>query len=72
MKNNINKFDWGESAKVKIEAPIHFRPGQIVSVCGMTKIKSKKLADKYKSNLGEWIYTIDILEDLMLKFLNVI
>lgn len=54
-----NRFDWGESVRVKNTAPISFRPGQIASVCGMTKIKSEKLASKYKSNIGEWIYTIE-------------
>ncbi len=54
-----NKFDWGESVKVKDTAPSHFFPGQIASVCGMIKIKTKILADKYESNIGEWIYTIE-------------
>ena len=48
-----NKFDWGESAKVKNTVPSIFRPGQVVSICGMTKIKSKALANKYSSKIGE-------------------
>jgi hypothetical protein len=61
MKNNDNKFEWGDTARVKDIAPGNFRPGQIVSVCGITKIKSKILADKYHSNLGEWVYTIEYI-----------
>lgn len=61
MNADNNKFDWGESARVKDTAPTNYRPGQIVSVCGMTKIKSKTLADRYKSNIGEWIYTIEYI-----------
>ena len=56
-----NKFDWGESVKVKDTAPPQFRPGQIASVCGMIKIKTKILTDKYKSDIGEWIYTIEYI-----------
>lgn len=56
-----NKFDWGETARVKNTAPLNFRPGQVVSICGMTKIKSKALADKYDSSIGEWVYTIEYL-----------
>ncbi|MDP1607688.1 MAG: hypothetical protein Q8L98_00030 [Chlamydiales bacterium] len=59
LKNN--KFDWGETVQVKNNAPSIFQPGQIVSVCGMTKIQSKKLADKYDLKIGEWIYTIEYL-----------
>ncbi|MES2273050.1 MAG: hypothetical protein V4487_02530 [Chlamydiota bacterium] len=63
MKNDDtdNKFDWGESARVKSKAPLIFRPGQVVSVCGMTKIKSRILADKYNCNMEEWVYTIEYL-----------
>ncbi len=54
-----NKFDWGESAKVKKTAPIIFRPGKIVSICGVIHVKYKLLADKYDSKIGEWVYTIE-------------
>ncbi|MDE3056019.1 MAG: hypothetical protein KGI80_04955 [Verrucomicrobiota bacterium] len=56
-----NKFDWGETVRIKSSAPFHFRPGEIVSVCGMTKTDSKVLADKYNSYIGEWVYTIEYL-----------
>ncbi|MBI2742618.1 MAG: hypothetical protein HYX48_01725 [Chlamydiales bacterium] len=54
-----NKFDWAESVRVKNTVPTSFRPGEIVSICGMTKVDSKVLADVYKANLGEWVYTIE-------------
>jgi hypothetical protein len=56
-----NKFDWGETVRVKDTAPSAFHPGAVVSVCGMTKTNSKVLADKYGSHMGEWIYTIEYL-----------
>lgn len=56
-----NKFDWGESVKVKDTAPSHFHSGQVGSICGMIKIKTKILADKYKSNIGEWICTVEYI-----------
>jgi len=56
-----NKFDWGETIKVNDSAPSKYRPGEIASVCGMTKTKSKILADKYDSYLGEWVYTIEYI-----------
>ncbi len=62
MNNNLgNKFDWGETARVKDIAPPIFHPGEVISVCGMTIIDSKVLADKYGSYIGEWVYTIEFL-----------
>ena len=57
----LHKFDWGEMVRVKDTAPSIFRSGDVVSVCGMTKINSKVLADKYISYIGEWVYTIEYL-----------
>jgi hypothetical protein len=56
-----NKFDWGESVMVKNSAPAQFCPGQIVSVCGMIRVKTKTLADKYKCRVGEWVYTVEYI-----------
>lgn len=60
-KETDNKFTWGDSARVKNTAPLYFHPGEIVSIWGMTKIESEKLANKYKTNLGEWLYTIEYI-----------
>ena len=59
--NDDNKFDWGETVKVKDKAPTAFRPGQIASICEKTKIKSKLLADKHNVNMGDWVYTIEYI-----------
>ena len=56
-----NKFNWGETVLVCKTAPPIFRPGEIVSVCGMTKINNKMLSNKYDSIIGEWVYTIEYL-----------
>jgi hypothetical protein len=47
--------------KIKHKALACFCPGQIVSICGMIKIKTKILAYKYKANIGEWIYTVEYI-----------
>ncbi len=54
-----NKFDCGDYVKVQNTAPIQFRPGEIVSVCGMIKVKTKILADIHKCNIDEWVYIIE-------------
>jgi len=56
-----NLFNWGETLRVKNTAPIIFRPGEVVSVCGMTKTESETFAKKHHSNMGEWVYTIEYL-----------
>ena len=59
--SNDNEFDYGDSVKVKDIAPYHFFPGQVASICGMIKIRTKILADKHESNIGEWIYTVEYI-----------
>lgn len=56
-----NKFTWGNAVCIKKTAPLNFHPGAIVSVCGLTKIESEKLAKKYDSKIGEWGYTIEYI-----------
>ncbi len=56
-----NKFNCGETMRIRDIAPTIFRQGEIVSVCGRTKINTKVLANKYDSNIGEWVYTIEYL-----------
>jgi hypothetical protein len=56
-----HKFTWNDPVRVKNTAPRNFRPGEIASVCGMTKVTTQKLADKYKSSIGEWVYTIEYI-----------
>jgi len=61
MKQEDNKFTWGETVLVKIEAPNNFHPGSIASVCGMFRASSENLAKKYHAKLGDWIYTIEFI-----------
>ena len=58
---NENKFTYGEYVKIKDTAPSHFCPGRVASVCGIIRIQTKTLAERYQSNIGEWIYTIEYI-----------
>lgn len=58
VKEN-NKFTWGQTVQVKKEAPKCFHPSEIASICGITKIKFDAMAQKYNSNIGDWLYTIE-------------
>ncbi len=61
MQEESSSFDWGETVRVKSTAPIIFRPGEVDSVCGITRTESETFAKKHHSNIGEWVYTIEYL-----------
>lgn len=59
MKKQNNKFAWGDTVKIKHEAPKDFHPDEIVSVCAMVEISSEDL--KVDPTLIEptWLYTVE-------------
>ena len=59
MEKPKNKFAWGDTVKIKYEAPKDFRPGEIVSVCAMVEISLEDL--KVDPTLIEpiWLYTVE-------------
>ena len=56
-----NKFTWGQTVQVKKEVPKYFHPSEIASICGITKIKFDTMAQKYNSNIGDWLYIIEFV-----------
>jgi hypothetical protein len=59
MHKPENKFTWGDTVRVKDEAPKNFHPGEIVSVCGLAEISTEDL--KMDPTLIEptWLYTVE-------------
>lgn len=62
MEDKNNKFDWNDAVIVKADAPQKFRPGEIASICGMTKVTFENIAEKYDAPIGSWLYTIEFNE----------
>lgn len=56
---DYHKFDWGNFVRISVSAPKKFLPGAIGSICGMIKVTTEILADKYGTTIGEWIYTVE-------------
>ena len=38
---------------------MEFRPNENVYIVGMEKVNNDKLAKKYNTSIGKWIYTIE-------------
>lgn len=59
MKKPKNKFTWGDTVRIKHDAPTDLCPGKIVSVCAMVEVSSEDLP--IDSNLIEstWLYTVE-------------
>ena len=72
MKNN--KYSWGDSIKVKAEAPIHLNPGNVGEVVGFFEIESNEESEKYNKNVGTYIYLIEFTDGTQIEipedFLN--
>lgn len=64
MRNNYDntvecKYTWNDLVIIKKEAPAKFHPGEIGVVCGMSKIQFEEVANKYGSQVGDWICTVE-------------
>ena len=54
-----NKFSWGDPVIIKNNAPSFFHPGEVASICGMTKITSSIGADQFLCSIGDWVYLVE-------------
>ena len=54
-----NKYTWNDLVKIKENSPSIFFPGEVGVICGMGKIQNQELADKYFSQIGNWMYTVE-------------
>ena len=61
LKKREWSFDYGDSVVVTEMAPAHLFPGKVASVCRMIKIETELLADRWDSDIGEWVYTIEFI-----------
>jgi hypothetical protein len=60
-ENKTNKFIWGETVRIKRFAPMHLKPGQIGSICGMREASSIESAKENMCQIGDWIYTVEYI-----------
>lgn len=63
-EHSTSMFDWGETVKVKNNAPIHLNPGQVGSICGMRQISSEEGAKIYLCHKNDWVYTVEYIGGL--------
>jgi hypothetical protein len=45
---------------IKKEASKKFHPGNVGRVCGMSRIALEEIPKKYNSQIGNWIYTLEL------------
>ncbi|WP_194844933.1 immunity 53 family protein [Candidatus Rhabdochlamydia porcellionis] len=63
MENELsenNEYTWDDRVIVKKDAPEQFYPGRIGTVCRMWEIKFENIAKEFCSELGDWIYLIEL------------
>lgn len=55
-----SKFSYGDAVTIKQNAPSSLHPGEFGSVCSLNQITSEHVAEEFKCQVGEWIYTIEL------------
>ena len=62
MTNNYSedhKFTCGDTAVIKKSVPSHLHPGEIVSVCSVTKIDPEDVKKQPSLIEPTWFYTVE-------------
>jgi hypothetical protein len=53
------RFTWGDSVRVKTEAPAEARPGALAEVVAITEIENERQATKFAAGIGAIFYQIE-------------
>ena len=56
---DLPRFTWGDSVRVKADAPPEFRPGECGEVVTITEIDTQAKADLYEVPVGSTVYQIE-------------
>ncbi len=75
MVGNRAKFTWGDVVKISNISAEEYPLNEIGTVCGITKISNRKLAELYMRPVGSYIYTVEfssgnsygVPEDLLIE-----
>lgn len=60
-------FTWGDSVRVKKEAPSEFRPGDSADVVAITEIETQSAARHFSADLGSKVYQIEFVDGRALE-----
>lgn len=55
----MNKFSWGDIVVIIENAPLHFLPGEIVSICSMIEVPLEDVGKKPFFVKPGWLYTVE-------------
>lgn len=53
---------WGDTVRVKDDAPPAMRPGQLAAVCGITEAKTPEQASQYGCAIGGTVFVIEFAD----------
>jgi len=55
-------FTWGDSVRIKADAPPQFRPDEAASVCGIREIETADQAEHFGAPIGSRLYLVELEE----------
>lgn len=58
----MSNFTWGDTVRVKPDAPAEFEPGKIGSVCSVDLIETEFRAKSTGAEIGEYSHTVEWID----------
>jgi hypothetical protein len=62
-----NKFTWGETVKIAIEAPKVYKPGELAEICSMWKIENDENSKSRGEPVGTVFYSIEFGDGTLME-----
>jgi hypothetical protein len=62
-----NLFTWGETVKITIDAPKHYKSGKLAEICSMWEIKTQENSKVHGEPVGTFIYSIEFADGLLIE-----
>jgi hypothetical protein len=53
------ELSWGDSVKIRLDAPAEVRPGAAASVCGIRRVETRNQGLEYGVTIGTTLYLIE-------------
>ena len=62
-----DRFTWGETVKISIDAPKEYKPGELAEVCSMWEIKTEENSKALGEPVGTIIYSIEFGDGTLME-----
>ncbi|MEL6104067.1 MAG: hypothetical protein AAFR68_22510 [Pseudomonadota bacterium] len=58
----MTKFDYGDTVRVRDEAPKRYLPGSLASICSVTRVETPSHALATGAEIGDTVHTVEFID----------